>query len=90
MIEIPRCCSSSIQSEVALRRSPLAFTDPAPEVSFEEGGKDTEASVAELQWNAYQEANKAFTEVVMGLEPSEGDMIWVQDYHLMLARGSRR
>ena len=29
---MPRCCSISIQSEVAERRSPRAFTAPAPPV----------------------------------------------------------
>ena len=33
VIEMPRCCSISIQSEVADRRSPRAFTAPAPPLS---------------------------------------------------------
>jgi len=45
---------------------------------------DSQAQVAELQWNAYQHANKAFADVVLTLNPSEGDIIWIQDYHLML------
>lgn len=31
-----------------------------------------------------QDANKHFAEVVMSLQLAEGDLVWVQDYHLML------
>ena len=37
----------------------------------------------QFQWAAHQEANRKFAEVVFAYyEP--GDMVWVQDYHLML------
>jgi trehalose 6-phosphate synthase len=34
-------------------------------------------------WKAYREANMRFADVVAGM-CSAGDMVWVQDYHLML------
>ena len=36
-----------------------------------------------MQWDAYQVANKKFSDVVLGCYKT-GDMVWVQDYHLML------
>jgi hypothetical protein len=45
---------------------------------------DSQASVAELQWQAYQVANEAFCDAVLSLKLSDSDLIWVQDYHLML------
>ena len=45
---------------------------------------DSQASVAELQWLAYQRANQAFADTVMSLQLSDTDLVWVQDYHLML------
>ena len=45
---------------------------------------DSQASVAELQWDAYQTANAAFADAVMSLELTDSDLVWVQDYHLML------
>ena len=39
---------------------------------------DSQASVAELQWQAYQDANQAFADVVLGLELQEADLVWVQ------------
>ena len=44
---------------------------------------DSQASVAEEQWRAYQDVNKIFADQVMALS-SAGDQVWVQDYHLML------
>jgi len=37
----------------------------------------------QYQWAAHQAANKQFAEVVFQ-HYQEGDMVWVQDYHLML------
>ena len=45
---------------------------------------DAQAQLAETQWAAYQTANKVFADTVMTLEPAEEDLVWVQDYHLML------
>ena len=45
---------------------------------------DAQAQLAETQWAAYQTANKVFADTVMSLEPAEEDLVWVQDYHLML------
>lgn len=45
---------------------------------------DPQASVAELQWQSYQQANEAFADAVMALQLSDSDYVWVQDYHLML------
>lgn len=45
---------------------------------------DSQAQVAELQWQAYQKANAAFADAVMGLQLSDSDLVWVQDYHLIL------
>lgn len=36
-----------------------------------------------FQWKAHQAANKQFADVVFQ-HYQEGDMVWVQDYHLML------
>lgn len=35
------------------------------------------------QWSAHQTANRVFAEVVLRLY-QPGDIVWVQDYHLML------
>jgi trehalose-6-phosphate synthase len=37
----------------------------------------------ESAWEAYQQANDAFAETV-AQTVQDGDMVWVQDYHLML------
>ena len=37
----------------------------------------------QYQWAAHQAANKQFAEVVFQ-HYQDGDMVWVQDYHLML------
>ncbi|KAI5455051.1 Trehalose-6-P synthase/phosphatase complex synthase subunit [Naganishia albida] len=42
-----------------------------------------EMNFVETHWLAYREANMRFAEVVNSFV-SEGDMVWVQDYHLML------
>ena len=39
---------------------------------------DSQASVAELQWQAYQDANQEFADVVLGLDLQEADLVWVQ------------
>ena len=39
---------------------------------------DSQASVAELQWQAYQEANGAFSNAVTSLGLSDSDLVWVQ------------
>lgn len=36
-----------------------------------------------MQWQAYQTANERFGAVVLQ-HYSAGDIVWVQDYHLML------
>lgn len=38
---------------------------------------------AQFQWAAHQAANQRFGEVVLQ-NYSAGDVVWVQDYHLML------
>jgi len=45
---------------------------------------DSHTSLAELQWKAYQDANRAFAEAVLSLQLDDSDLVWVQDYHLML------
>lgn len=42
-----------------------------------------EMNFDESNWHAYREANAMFARVVQSLVRS-GDMVWVQDYHLML------
>jgi trehalose-6-phosphate synthase len=37
----------------------------------------------EDHWDAYQSATKVFAETVAS-ETSEGDFVWIHDYHLML------
>ena len=37
----------------------------------------------QLQWAAHQSANQRFADVVLR-NYSAGDVVWVQDYHLML------
>ena len=37
----------------------------------------------QFQWGAHQLANKIFAEVVLQ-HYQDGDIVWVQDYHLML------
>lgn len=37
----------------------------------------------QYQWAAHQDANRKFAEVVFD-NYDDGDMVWVQDYHLML------
>jgi len=44
---------------------------------------DSHTTLAETQWEAYQAANKAFADVILP-EVRETDLVWVQDYHLML------
>jgi trehalose 6-phosphate synthase len=34
-------------------------------------------------WEAYQEVNRCFTESLVP-ELGEGDVVWIQDYHLLL------
>jgi len=45
---------------------------------------DAQAQLTETQWDAYQRANQDFADTVMSLEPDKDDLVWVQDYHLML------
>ena len=45
--------------------------------------KLSETRTLQFQWAAHQEANRKFAEVVFA-NYREGDMVWVQDYHLML------
>ena len=45
---------------------------------------DSQATVADLQWAAYQNANHAFADAILDLGVSDSDLVWVQDYHLML------
>lgn len=45
---------------------------------------DAQAQLTETQWAAYQRANQDFADTVMSLEPDQDDLVWVQDYHLML------
>lgn len=42
-----------------------------------------ETQTLQVQWQAHQEANRRFAEVVFA-HYREGDVVWVQDYHLML------
>eukprot|EP00878_Enallax_costatus_P027615 GHUV01029750.1.p1 GENE.GHUV01029750.1~~GHUV01029750.1.p1 ORF type:complete len:669 (+),score=134.14 GHUV01029750.1:399-2405(+) len=42
-----------------------------------------EHQTLQMQWGAYQQANDRFGEVVLAVY-QPGDMVWVQDYHLML------
>ncbi|KAG8940975.1 Trehalose-6-P synthase/phosphatase complex synthase subunit, partial [Tulasnella sp. 419] len=42
-----------------------------------------EMNFDEANWHAYRQANLEFAQVVRGLL-RKGDMVWVQDYHLML------
>ncbi|KAI8821483.1 glycosyltransferase family 20-domain-containing protein [Fimicolochytrium jonesii] len=42
-----------------------------------------EINFNEEHWNAYQQVNRAFADAVAE-QTKEGDIIWVQDYHLML------
>ena len=42
-----------------------------------------DTTVAEEQWQAYVQANQMFADVVAKTY-REGDIVWVQDYHLML------
>ena len=37
----------------------------------------------QYQWAAHKDANRQFADVVLN-EYQEGDIVWVQDYHLML------
>lgn len=43
----------------------------------------TEHQTMKMQWTAYQQANERFGEVVLKAYQL-GDIVWVQDYHLML------
>ena len=40
--------------------------------------------MAETQWRAYRSANQAFADVVLSQKLGDHDLVWVQDYHLML------
>ncbi len=42
-----------------------------------------ETQTLQVQWQAHQEANRRFAEVVFA-HYRDGDVVWVQDYHLML------
>ncbi|KAJ1794513.1 Trehalose-6-P synthase/phosphatase complex synthase subunit, partial [Coemansia sp. RSA 2399] len=37
----------------------------------------------EVAWDAYQRANKAFADSIVDIV-KDGDLVWIQDYHLML------
>ncbi len=39
-------------------------------------------------WDAYVTANHAFADAVVE-QTRDGDLVWVHDYHLMLAPGAR-
>lgn len=43
----------------------------------------TEHHTVQMQWQAYQSSNQKFAEVVLK-HYQQGDIVWVQDYHLML------
>eukprot|EP00192_Tetraselmis_astigmatica_P000069 CAMPEP_0117651800 /NCGR_PEP_ID=MMETSP0804-20121206/2286_1 /TAXON_ID=1074897 /ORGANISM="Tetraselmis astigmatica, Strain CCMP880" /LENGTH=1177 /DNA_ID=CAMNT_0005457803 /DNA_START=269 /DNA_END=3802 /DNA_ORIENTATION=- len=45
--------------------------------------KLTETQTLQMQWEAYKAANKAFASVALDIY-QEGDVVWCQDYHLML------
>lgn len=45
--------------------------------------KLSETRTLQFQWAAHQEANRRFAQVVFD-QYREGDVVWVQDYHLML------
>lgn len=49
---------------------------------------DSQPQIAETQWQAYQAANQSFADVIISLQASgraaETDLVWIQDYHLML------
>mmetsp|Transcript_6225 Transcript_6225/g.15802 ORF Transcript_6225/g.15802 Transcript_6225/m.15802 type:complete len:1099 (-) Transcript_6225:258-3554(-) len=42
-----------------------------------------ETQTLQMQWEAYKLANRAFAEVALDIY-QEGDVVWCQDYHLML------
>jgi trehalose-6-phosphate synthase len=42
-----------------------------------------EIHLSQPDWEAYQEVNRCFAESLMP-ELSEGDIVWIQDYHLFL------
>ncbi|KAK9828321.1 hypothetical protein WJX74_008705 [Apatococcus lobatus] len=48
--------------------------------------KLSETKTLQKQWAAYQAANHAFAEAVLKVH-RPGDVVWVQDYHLMLLPG---
>lgn len=48
--------------------------------------KLSETKTLQKQWAAYQAANQAFAEAVLKVY-RPGDVVWVQDYHLMLLPG---
>ena len=43
----------------------------------------SETRTLQFQWEAYREANRRFSEVLMR-HYRVGDVVWVQDYHLMM------
>ena len=43
----------------------------------------SETRTLQFQWDAYQEANRRFAEVLLK-QHRPGDVVWVQDYHLMM------
>jgi trehalose 6-phosphate synthase/phosphatase len=45
--------------------------------------KLSETHTLEEQWSAYIETNKLFAEATCS-DHREGDVVWIQDYHLML------
>jgi trehalose-6-phosphate synthase len=42
-----------------------------------------EHKTMQMQWQAYQQANTRFSEHILE-HYATGDIVWVQDYHLML------
>jgi trehalose-6-phosphate synthase len=42
-----------------------------------------EINFDEAYWEAYQEANMSFAQAISAII-KDGDLVWVQDYHLML------
>ena len=43
----------------------------------------SETRTLQFQWAAYQEANRRFADVLLQ-HYRPGDVVWVQDYHLMM------
>ncbi|KZS96206.1 trehalose-6-phosphate phosphatase [Sistotremastrum niveocremeum HHB9708] len=49
----------------------------------------TETSTVDDNWDAYVQANQAFTDAVLRVA-QPGDLIWIHDYHLLLVPGMLR